>query len=211
MKSLLLNPAINIIVTQIVVMWSLILSHYSDKKYVKIVTFFTAVPLTLYAIIIGVNESNLNQDYSQNMSALVKRIEKKAINTERRLDSINLDLDQVSLSVQKIDYVVKDVSQMVAVAKNLRQSLSALDANLIKQTDKSLNEIQRSSSTNAKAMQQIDQKNAQLLNSLERQRAEQAMRSQQEMLQRQQQDMMSQQQQMMLQQQQNLMLRGLMR
>jgi hypothetical protein len=180
MKEFLLNPATGIIISQLVLIWSLFLSHYNQANISKKITLYAAVPLTLWFIVIGVSEWEQNEASSKHMSALVEGIEKKAINTEQRIDSINSDLNQISLSVKKIDSVVKDVDEVSVLAKNLKQNINALDVNLTRQSDKSINEIQRSSANNTQAMQEIQQKNAQVLNVLERQRAEQMMRAQQE-------------------------------
>lgn len=194
----LLNPATGIIISQLVLIWSLFLSHYSQNNISKKVTLYAAVPLTLWFVVIGISEWKKSDASSRHMNALVEGIEKKAINTERRIDSINSDLNQVSLSVKKIDSVVQNVDEVSVLAKNLRENIKTLDDNLMRQTDKSINEIQKSSANNAQAIQQLQQRNAQVLNSLEGQRAEQIMRAQQESMERQQQQLMQQQQQLMM-------------
>jgi chromosome segregation ATPase len=130
MKDFLLNPVISIIISQIVVIWSLVVSHYSGKKIAKYLTIFAAIPLTIYALFIGVNQLKSSKDSSQHINSLIERIEKKVINAENELNSINADIKNVSVSIKNLDYIVKDVGEITAVTKNLKTSLSTLNTDL---------------------------------------------------------------------------------
>jgi len=130
MKEFFLNPVSNIIISQTVVIWSLVLSHYSEKQITKKLTLFAAIPLTVYTLFIGVNELRSSKDSSQYLNSLIERIEKKVIYAEDILTVLNTDIENVSRSMNKVDEVVKDVNEIADVTKNLKTTLSALNTDI---------------------------------------------------------------------------------
>lgn len=129
MKDFFLNPAVSIIISQIVVIWSLVLRHYSEKKFTKYMTIFAAIPLTVYALIIGVNEFKSKKDASQYLNSLIERIDKKVIDAEDKLTVLNTDIGNVSMSIRKLDDVVKDINEVADATNVLKATLNTLNNN----------------------------------------------------------------------------------
>lgn len=130
MKEFFLNPVINIIMSQIVVIWSLVLSHFSEKKIAKRLTIFVAIPITIYTIFIGANEFRSNRDSSEYVNSLIERIETKVVDTESELNILNADIKKVTASVQNLDNIVKDVEEITSSTKYLKVSLASLNKDL---------------------------------------------------------------------------------
>ena len=150
MKDFFFNPVINIIISQVVVIWSLVLSHYSDKKINKILTILLAIPLTTYSIFIAINEFESSRAYSSSLNTTIENVEKKVEIAESSLFNLNKDIGNVSTSIRGMLEIVNDIEEISSSTSLLKDRLNQAsnEISVIGSDIKNLSELQTSLSSN---------------------------------------------------------------
>lgn len=200
MENLSFDPLVGILISQVFVIWGLVISHFSEKKWAKWITLSAIIPITIFAIFVtysSVKEDTNDKSYKK---LLMERIQLKANEAEGRLDGLNKDLAELSSFFSEVENQIycsrEQTQEMLNKVRTDTQKvfrkivkLEQLNENLKKSADitQQNSEIQLQQSV-------IDQKAKAKRHKklMEQQRAEAQQRELQEMMRHQQKMMMQQ-------------------